>query len=880
MKRKLIGKILFTGIAFFLALGMIFSRAIWKTNAKEYFEGISFLTAETNASYLDNCTKVEKKYIAKVTASSTDLMTLPCTNTQNTSSKKTMSLSKGAKIDVICLWINPKSDYWAEVSYDSGSSCVHGYVSFLDITSRYLDECTSYTSAATLTVTADSTYLKELPCSVSTDGASTDVVKLSKNAKLTATALYKNTAGNYWYKANYTSGSTTKTGFIYSTNVSTSLNGMAASDFSVSSVTAPTGTRTVGESLTLKGKVTSSVLPLVKVGAFVYSGTATSGTAETGGWATASGKSFSIQGTDADSKCKIGSLGEGSHTYTIKVNVKNNYCTDGKTMQTSTKDIVIYKSSFTEVIKYTISYNANGGTGAPASQTKTKNVTLTLSSTKPTRSNASAGSYTVTFDANGGSCSTSSLSAARTTSYSFKNWNTKADGSGTSYASGGSYTANAAATLYAQWNSSTSTAAISLPTPSRSNYNFLGWALNSSGTGTLYTGSYVPSGSVTIYAAWQKETENIVITTQPANKNIKAGNTAVFTVAASGTNLSYQWQWKTSNATSWTNSSSATTGYNTPSLHVAGTPARDGYLYRCRITNAEGTTVYSNAVTLRVLGIKTQPASVTAGVDTSATFKVVATGSSLSYQWQWSGDGGTTWMNSSSSTTGYNTAALTVKAAASRNGYKYRCVVSNSAGTVTSNAATLRVGELPVISKNPVSVSAKVNENVNFNVTASGSGLKYQWQWSSDAGKTWKNSSSATKGYNTATLTVTATAARNGYKYRCKVTNSTGTVTSGTATLTVVSKPAITTQPKNAMVAENGTATFKVAATGGSLSYQWQWSSDGGKTWKNSSSATKGYNTATLSVVGTTARNGYKYRCVVTNKAGTTTSDTATLYVE
>lgn len=85
---------------------------------------------------------------------------------------------------------------------------------------------------------------------------------------------------------------------------------------------------------------------------------------------------------------------------------------------------------------YTVTYNANGGTGAPASQTKTHGVDLTLSSTTPTRSSASAGSYTVTLNANGGNCSASSLSAARTTTYTFKNWNTKADGTGVTYTPG------------------------------------------------------------------------------------------------------------------------------------------------------------------------------------------------------------------------------------------------------------------------------------------------------------------------------------------------------------------------------------------------------------------------------------------------------------
>jgi uncharacterized repeat protein (TIGR02543 family) len=71
---------------------------------------------------------------------------------------------------------------------------------------------------------------------------------------------------------------------------------------------------------------------------------------------------------------------------------------------------------------YTVSYNANGGSGAPASQTKTYGTALTLSGTKPTRTN-----------------------------YTFKGWGTSASATTVSYAAGASYTANAAITLYAVW---------------------------------------------------------------------------------------------------------------------------------------------------------------------------------------------------------------------------------------------------------------------------------------------------------------------------------------------------------------------------------------------------------------------------------------------
>ena len=72
---------------------------------------------------------------------------------------------------------------------------------------------------------------------------------------------------------------------------------------------------------------------------------------------------------------------------------------------------------------YTVSYDANGGSGAPGSQTKTQDATLTLSSTKPTRSG-----------------------------YTFLGWATSASATSATYQPGGSYTANASVTLYAVWS--------------------------------------------------------------------------------------------------------------------------------------------------------------------------------------------------------------------------------------------------------------------------------------------------------------------------------------------------------------------------------------------------------------------------------------------
>lgn len=161
-----------------------------------------------------------------------------------------------------------------------------------------------------------------------------------------------------------------------------------------------------------------------------------------------------------------------------------------------------------EPAHYDVGYDANGGTGAPEAQEKIEGVTLTLSALTPTRADDPAGSFTVTLDANGGITDISSLTANRTARYTFRNWNTSADGSGASYSAGGYYIPNAAVTLYAQWNSSTLTQAVTLPTPTRTGYTFAGWSLTRDAESGI-TGRYTPAGDETRYALWTANTYTV-----------------------------------------------------------------------------------------------------------------------------------------------------------------------------------------------------------------------------------------------------------------------------------------------------------------------------------------------------------------------------------
>lgn len=89
--------------------------------------------------------------------------------------------------------------------------------------------------------------------------------------------------------------------------------------------------------------------------------------------------------------------------------------------------------------------------------------------------------------------------------------------------------------------------------------------------------------------------------------------------------------------------------------------------------------------------------------------------------------------------------------------------------------------------------------------------------------------------------------------------------------------PTITTQPTSQTVTEGGTATFTVVTSGTEpLSYQWQQSTDSGQSWTDIDGATDATYTTEAT---TTSMNGYQYRCVVSNSAGSITSDAVSLTV-
>ena len=264
----------------------------------------------------------------------------------------------------------------------------------------------------------------------------------------------------------------------------------------------------------------------------------------------------------------------------------------------------VYKSTLTASssisvsakTSYTITYNANGGSGAPSSQTKWYGTNITLSSETPTR-----------------------------TGYTFKGWGTSSTTSTVSYSAGATYSSNASITLYAIWTATTYTVkynanggsgapsnqtkthgvnlTLSSTKPTRTNYTFKGWGTSASSTTVSYAAgaSYTKNASITLYAVWDQsytkpKITSLSVTRCDSSKNeIEDGTYALvnfsWTTSVSATSILFEY--KLASSTSWSTltsfSASGTSG--TFSNKVGGSfSAENTYNIRITVIDSNGNT--------------------------------------------------------------------------------------------------------------------------------------------------------------------------------------------------------------------------------------------------------------------------------------------------
>jgi gliding motility-associated-like protein len=218
----------------------------------------------------------------------------------------------------------------------------------------------------------------------------------------------------------------------------------------------------------------------------------------------------------------------------------------------------------------------------------------------------------------------------------------------------------------------------------------------------------------------------------------------------------------------------------------------------------------------------------------------------------------------------------------------FNLVAKNSIGCAASFASSVTVLPQPAIvtGGQPVDATICGGANTAFEVTATGGSLTYQWQVDAGSGFSDILNGGLYTGATTARLQLTgATVAVDGYRYRAQIKTVIGGTTycsvvlSDAAVLTLDSGPSIAAggQPANTAICPNGSATFRVTASGVGLTYQWQEDAGSGFTNVVDGAGYAGATTATLSVLNVPGTStGRRYRVLIQGtRCGSVMSDGA-----
>ena len=295
-----------------------------------------------------------------------------------------------------------------------------------------------------------------------------------------------------------------------------------------------------------------------------------------------------------------------------------------------------------------------------------------------------------------------------------------------------------------------------------------------------------------------------LISSSSETVDVYEGGDAELFVEVQEADVSFQWQKKSGS------NYSNIAGAASPGLLLQNQTA--GASYRCKITR--GDFVFyapTSTVAIRKRAKITADLSgeISAYTNNPATLSIKASGYQLEYQWQvLQGD-------EFIDIEGATEAKFTIESADFSDEAVYRCVVSNGGATAVSNEARLSVLKSATIDSEMPDCVVYSGENAIFEAPASGHNLSYTWQESKN-GSSWNTISGAAE---SVLVLENVKIQKDGYFYRCLVSNGGGRAFSNAAQLTVNARAEIEKSPRYYCA---GFERLSVGASGFDLHYKWQ----------------------------------------------------------
>ncbi len=288
------------------------------------------------------------------------------------------------------------------------------------------------------------------------------------------------------------------------------------------------------------------------------------------------------------------------------------------------------------------------------------------------------------------------------------------------------------------------------------------------------------------------------ITTSPVNKTSCEFGMVTFSVAATGTDLTYQWYVNTGSGFNPVADGGIYFGATSSTLSLFGvTRTMSGYIYHVEVTACSSSVTSADAgLTVNTVPeITSQPKDTTACMTAAAAFAISATGTGISYQWQVNKGTGFINVVDDANFSGSNLNTLTItNAQAAFNNYIFRIIVTGTCGVpVYSNFAVLRINIPPTVTLNPAN-KAVCDGTGPVVFTANGSGLIDSLRWQVFSGGIWSDvhDNAIYGGSASQQLTLfTAPVGLSGNQYRLALKAKCTTVNTTGATLTVNPNPVV-----------------------------------------------------------------------------------------